>query len=115
MLDAVRAVEGLDREPAPDRPLVLTGLATLLCEAHGDGSELMRVVRSSLGEGRAYFSWKNIPLVFVVGGHLEDPGDGSGLVLEADERRWSLAPLLGTSWNPAHPNAAGWWWSPQLL
>jgi|GEM_PF-4720254 len=115
LLDALRAVEGLEPEPHPDQPFVLVGLTDLLRQAPGASDTLLRVVRGTLGEGRAYFSWKKLPVVLVVDGRVNDPGDDSGLWLELDDARWSLAPLLGTRLRAAQPGATGWWWSPQWL
>lgn len=35
-------------------------------------------------------------------------------VLVSGERRWPLAPLLGTRLTPARADARGWWWAPQI-
>ena len=115
LLDGLRTVEGLEPEPPADQPFVLAGLTALLRQAPDGADALLRVVRGTLGEGRAYFSWKKLPVVLVVEGHVDDPGDETGLWLEAEGRRWSLAPLLGTGLQAARPGVSGWWWSPQWL
>ena len=115
LLDALRVVEGMEPEPPDGQPFVLAGLTDLLRQAPDASDTLLRVVRGTLGEGRGYFSWKKLPVVLVVDGRVDDPGDDSGLWLELDDARRSLAPLLGTRLKAARPGATGWWWSPQWL
>ena len=113
VLDVLRMLEGHRPEPPPGRPLVVTGVDALL-RAAGEAGPVLRALRTGLAEGRRYFAWKEIPLVVLLDGEVEDPRDGTGLALRADGRRWPLAPLLGTPQQPARPGTDGWWWAPQL-
>jgi hypothetical protein len=114
VLDALRMVAGHLPEPPEARPLGLVGLDALLSAAPGDAGTVLRAVRSGLVEARRYFTWKQIPLVLLVEGKIDDPADGTGLGLTLGPRRWALAPLLGVRLAPARPDANGWWWTPQI-
>jgi hypothetical protein len=114
VLDVLRAVSGHLPEPTEGRALGLVGLDALLAAVPGDGATVLRAVRGGLVEARRYFSWKQIPVVLLVEGKIDDPADGTGLGLTHGGRRWSLAPLLGVRLTPARPDAAGWWWTSQI-
>jgi hypothetical protein len=114
LLDALRMVEGHNPEPPEKRVLGLVGLDALLRAVPGEGTTVLQAVRNGLVEARRYFSWKEIPVVLLVEGRIDDPADGSGLALLHGPRRWPLAPLLGTRLSPARPDTAGWWWAPQI-
>lgn len=114
LLDALRMLEGHLPAPPPGQPLGVVGLDALLRDAPAETGTLLRVLRDALVEGRSYFTWKQIPVVLVVQGVLEDAQDGSGLHLKMDGRSWALAPLLGTRMQAAQPGRHGWFWSPQI-
>lgn len=114
VLDALRTVAGQLPEPPEGRPLSLVGLDALLSAVPGDGATVLRAVRGGLVEARRYFAWKQIPVVLLVEGRVDDPADGTGLGLSHGGRRWSLSPLLGVRLTPARLDAAGWWWTHQI-
>lgn len=114
ILDALRMVEGHLPEPPEGRPLVLVGLDALVRAVPGEATAVLQAVRTGLVEARRYFAWKQIPLVLLLDGRVEDLADGSGLHLWHGPRRWSLAPLLGTRFAAARPDARGWWWATQI-
>ena len=114
LIDGLRTLEGHLVEPPESRPLVLTGLTTLLRAGPRDATSLLQMVRQGLVDGRQYFSWKRIPVVLVIDGVLIDQEDERGLELEFGQRSWALAPLLGTRIKRAHPTATGWVWSAQI-
>ncbi|KIG19091.1 hypothetical protein DB30_05995 [Enhygromyxa salina] len=114
ILDALRMVQGHLPEPLETSPLGLTGLDGLLAAANEDPTNLLRAIRGGLVAARRYFAWKNIPLVLLLEGDVDDPRDDSGLHLEYVGQRWALAALLGTHLEPAKPGVEGWWWAPQI-
>ncbi len=114
VLDALRMMEELLPEPPADQPLGLVGLDALLCAAGSESTPLQRTIRAGFAEARHYFSWKRIPVVLLLNGRVDDLRDGSGLALLFAERRWPLAPLLGTRLAPARAGVKGWWWAPQI-
>ena len=113
VLDVLRMLDGHRPEPSAGKPLFVGGLDAL-ARASSDSGPLLRAARSGLLEGREYFAWKQIPLVFVVAGEVVDRRDGSGLLLDDGRDLIELAPLLGAKLEPAKPGVAGWWWAPQL-
>lgn len=104
-------IQGLTPEPPEHTPLGLTGLDALLLAAGDDTTTILRSIRDRLLAARRYFAWKQIPLVFLLEGEIDDPRDGTGLYLELRDRRWSLGPLLGTKLEPHTPDTTGWWWA----
>jgi hypothetical protein len=116
VLDALRMVEGHLPEPPPERPLGVVGLDALIRASPADATRLLQGLRTGFVEARAYLQWKKIPLVFVLDNPVDDPKDGTGLVLLLGERRQSLAPLFGVrlSPNPAAAPSGGWWSAPQI-
>ena len=114
VLDVLRMVEGHLPEPPGGQPLGVVGLDALLKAAAGDPTRLLQGMRAGFVEARRYFAWKAIPVVMLVEGRIDDPGDDTGLYLCSAERRWSLAPLLGTRLTPARAGSAGWWWASQI-
>jgi hypothetical protein len=114
ILDALRMVEGHLPEPPAGQPLGLVGLDALLRAVPGDPTRMLQGMRAGLVEARRYFAWKAIPVVILVEGRIDDLADDTGLYLCSAERRWPLAPLLGTRLTPARPDAGGWWWAPQI-
>ena len=114
VLDALRMVEGHLPEPPAAQPLGLVGLDALLAAVPGPGTTVLQAVRAGLVEARRYFAWKQIPVVLLLDGRLDDPGDGDGLRFWQGERCWALAPLLGTRFVPAKPGTNGWWSAPQI-
>lgn len=114
ILDVLRMVEGHLPEPTEGRPLGVVGLEALLRAVPGDGTTVLQAVRRGMSEARRYFTWKEIPVVLILEGHIENPPEGSGLQLTRSERHWSLAPLLGTGFSSARPDTSGWWWAPQI-
>jgi hypothetical protein len=114
LLDVLRMVEGHYPEPPEAKPLGLVGLDALLRATPGDGAGVMLAIRGGLADARSYFAWKQIPLVILVDGQIEDLGEGVGQRLVGGERRWSLTPLLGSGLTPGRPGVLGWWWASQL-
>ncbi|MFO7567264.1 MAG: hypothetical protein R6X02_31760 [Enhygromyxa sp.] len=114
LLDALRMIQGYVPEPPEAQPLGLTGLDELLTAANEDPTNLLRSVCGSFVSARRYFAWKEIPVVLLLKGNVDDPSDESGLHLEYHGQRWSLAALLGTRLEPAKPGTSGWWWAPQI-
>ncbi len=114
ILDCLRMVEGHLPEPEPGRPLGLVGLDALLMAVGDESTPLLKALRTGLVQARRYFDWKKIPVALLVDGTVDDPADGTGLVLTRGERRWPLAPLLGTRLEPALSKTNGWWWAPQI-
>lgn len=113
VVDLVRAVEGNLPEPPPSMPLGLVGLDAL-CLASGSGAhEALAVIRRGVHDGKRYFDWKQIPLVFLVEGELDHDPRG-GAMLRSDGERFSLHPLLGRGIKPLHRDQLNWWWTPQL-
>lgn len=111
ILDGLRMTQGLASEPPERRPLTLTGLDALLLVIEDDATHVLRSIRDPLMAARRYFTWKQIPLVLLLEGEIEDRRDGSGLHLRLRGHRWSLGPLLGTKLEPAFPHITGWWWA----
>lgn len=123
IIDLCRMIEGLLPEPPARQPLAISGLDSLLLAADGDPREgepraLLQPVRHCLMQGRRYFHWKQIPLIFWVEGTLEGTAGGTpgldALALVAGGRRIELGFLLGSQLKPMLPGQTGWWWSPQL-
>ncbi len=114
LIDVLRLVEGHLSEPPEGVPLGITGVTALLRATQGDAAAVLQAARTGLVEARRYFAWKRIPLVLLVEGDIDAPANGSGLVVIADGRRWSLTPLLGTRLEPALAGVDGWWWAPQI-
>jgi hypothetical protein len=114
VLDVLRMIDGHLAEPPEHRPLGVHGLDALVAAAPGDAHGVLSALRLGFVEGRRYFAWKEIPVVLLVDGGIDDPRDGTGLHLTVEGRRVSLAPFLGTRFQPPRPSANGWWWSPQI-
>lgn len=114
VLDALRMVEGHLPEPPEGLPLGLVGLDALVLAVPGEATAVLQAIRTGLVEARRYFVWKQIPVVLLLDGRIEDPADGGGLLLWHGARRWPLAPLLGTRFSAARPDVSGWWWAPQI-
>ena len=111
VLDLCRLVEGWLPEPEPAVPLGIVGIDELV-QASGDGAgDALRRVRKSVHSGKGYFSWKEIPLVFLVAGRLTG-SPGEGVVLESSGRSVGLAPLVGKSLAPVE-GQSNWWWATQ--
>lgn len=116
VLDLCRMVEGHLPEPPERTPLGVCGLSEL-CRAAGPEAlhGALAVVRGAVHDGRSYFDWKKIPLVFVLrGASLEHDPEAGGVVLGVAGGRFSLVPLFGRGLSPARPGQSDWWWSPQL-
>jgi hypothetical protein len=111
-VDIGRVIEGHSSEPNAGEPLVVGALTQLLQAGTSHAEELMRTIRRSLHDGRSYFEWKDIPVVFVVEGHLE-LHDGE-LRLEHENELWDLTPLFGRGMKQKLDGEAGWYWSPQI-
>jgi hypothetical protein len=107
-------VEGHLPEPPAERARGIVGIDALLHAVPGDPTRLLQGVRAGLVEARSYFAWKAIPLVVLVDGTIDDLADDTGLHLRGADRRWPLAPLLGTRLTVARPGVPGWWWAPQI-
>lgn len=114
LLDLLRMVEGHLPEPESARPLGVIGLDGLLQAVSGDVTNVLQALRVGLVESRRYFAWKQIPVVLLVRGALEDRHDGSGLRLSHGAGGWPLAPMLGTHFEPIRPDLTGWYWAPQI-
>jgi hypothetical protein len=114
VLDVLRMVEGHRPEPPERQPLGVHGLDALVAAVPDEALGVLQALRSGFVEARRYFTWKEIPVVLLVDGAVDDPSDGTGLYLAAGERRIPLAPFLGTRFQPARPKVAGWWWAPQI-
>lgn len=114
ILDLLRMVEGHLPEPAPARPLGVVGLDALLRAVVGDVTNVLQALRAGLVESQRYFVWKQIPVVVLVRGTLEDRHEGSGLRLNHSAGTWPLAPMLGTHFAPVRPDVEGWYWAPQI-
>ena len=114
VLDVLRMVEGHFPEPPERRPLGVHGLDALLAAAPGEAQGVLQALRLGFVDARRYFTWKEIPVVLLVDGIIDDPRDGTGLHLVRDDRRIALAPFLGTRLEPARKVAAGWWSAPQI-
>lgn len=114
VLDLLRAIEGLHPEPTAGHALGVVGLERLLEAARGDRDGVVQRVRLGLHQGKRYFAWKRIPLVFLVRCGLEAESDGRGPFLVLGTERVDLAPLLGGGLAPVPGSDGAWWWGAQL-
>lgn len=114
VLDVCRMIEGQLPEPPPRQPLGIVGLEALLLADVKQARTVLLPVRRALLEGKRYFHWKQIPLVFVVDGTLEGTPGLTGLQLRLGEQTIGLSFLLGSQLKPTLPDSKAWWWSPQV-
>ena len=114
VVDLARMVEGRLSEPPSGQPLGIVGLDALV-QASGDGLHgTLAVIRRGVHDGKRYFDWKQIPLVFLVEGTLEVDPEAGGPVLRHGRERFPLYALFGRSIAPLSADDATWWWTPQL-
>lgn len=112
VLDLARAIEGLLPEPPPQRPLGIIGLDALMRIESEEAGAILRRLRRSLHDGKGYFEWKQIPLVFLTRGELTGEHEDAGPALALGDRAAPLAPLFGSRLRPV-PDTHGWWWAAQ--
>lgn len=113
MLDFVRLVAGNGDPPTAEQPVAVHGLDTVLAATDPrDRHRVSASLRRAILAGKAYFEWKQIPLVFVVDGRLDGTLDGGGLTVHTPAGRVSVAEVLGRGYAPTKDHA--WWWGPQL-
>jgi hypothetical protein len=114
VIDLLRLVRGDGEPPAAEVPIVVQGLDALLrCSAAEERDAMSAHLRRLLHEGKGYFEWKRIPLVFAVDATLTGVLDADGPVLLRHNEALPLAPLLGARLEPV-AGEEGWWWGPQL-
>lgn len=104
VIDLLRALEGRLPEPPARSPLVVGGLEALL-RATPEPAPALQVIRAALVEARAWFSWRQVPLVFLV--DIPPIGPAHALTLDGHP----LVLLLGSR---LQQRAEGWWASTQL-
>lgn len=114
LLDLCRMIEGHLPEPSPRQPLGVVGLDALLMADEAQARALLQPVRRVLLEGKRYFHWKQIPLVFLVEGTLDGAPGLDGLSLTVAGHKHDLTFFLGNHLKPTLPDSKAWWWSPQV-
>lgn len=114
VLDLSRIIQGLLHEPPPAQPLHIFGLERLLSSSGEQTPQLLNTLRTSIVEGKYYFEWKEIPLVFLVNGTLQAQDELAAPTLKYEEHRWDLSPLFGRYLSPKLKDDHTWWWSPTL-